>query len=140
MKRHGIDVVVATQNLYGGTSACSGSDKQTLHTAATGRHGGRRTEAHHGPARIPRRGSHCRQPARTCRDPMRRSRHRGGRSGRTLSRQRLPQALLRRPGMCARGGLGGGQSDGKSVRDQHAAGWISLESVGNIRAVHALHP
>jgi hypothetical protein len=28
LKRHGIDVVVATQNLYGGTSACSGSDKQ----------------------------------------------------------------------------------------------------------------
>jgi succinate dehydrogenase / fumarate reductase flavoprotein subunit len=39
LKRHGTDVVVATQNLYGGTSACSGSDKQTLHTAATGRHG-----------------------------------------------------------------------------------------------------
>ena len=39
LKRHGIDVVVATQNLYGGASACSGSDKQTLHTAATGRHG-----------------------------------------------------------------------------------------------------
>jgi succinate dehydrogenase / fumarate reductase flavoprotein subunit len=39
LKRYGIDVVVATQNLYGGTSACSGSDKQTLHTAATGRHG-----------------------------------------------------------------------------------------------------
>ena len=39
LKRHGIDVVVATQNLYGGTSACSGSDKQTLRTAATGRHG-----------------------------------------------------------------------------------------------------
>jgi FAD binding domain len=29
LKRHGIDVVVATQNLYGGTSACSGSYKQT---------------------------------------------------------------------------------------------------------------
>jgi len=39
LKRRGIDVMVATQNLYGGTSACSGSDKQTLHTAATGRHG-----------------------------------------------------------------------------------------------------
>ena len=39
LRRHGIDVIVATQNLYGGTSACSGSDKQTLHTAATGRHG-----------------------------------------------------------------------------------------------------
>jgi len=37
LKRYGIDVVVATQNC--GTSACSGSDKQTLHTAATGRHG-----------------------------------------------------------------------------------------------------
>jgi len=34
LKRGGVDVVVATQNLYGGTSACSGSDKQTLHTAA----------------------------------------------------------------------------------------------------------
>src|ERR1700722_10426079 len=33
LKRRGVDVVVATQNLYGGTSACSGSDKQTLHTA-----------------------------------------------------------------------------------------------------------
>jgi succinate dehydrogenase / fumarate reductase, flavoprotein subunit len=39
LKRRGIDVMVATQYLYGGTSACSGSDKQTLHTAATGRHG-----------------------------------------------------------------------------------------------------
>ena len=33
LKRRGIDVVVATQTAYGGTSACSGSDKQTLHTA-----------------------------------------------------------------------------------------------------------
>jgi len=33
MKRRHVDVVVATQNIYGGTSACSGSDKQTLHTA-----------------------------------------------------------------------------------------------------------
>jgi succinate dehydrogenase / fumarate reductase flavoprotein subunit len=33
LRRRGVDVVVATQNLYGGTSACSGSDKQTLHTA-----------------------------------------------------------------------------------------------------------
>ncbi|MGO9773988.1 MAG: FAD-binding protein [Roseiarcus sp.] len=33
MKRRGVDVVVATQYVYGGTSACSGSDKQTLHTA-----------------------------------------------------------------------------------------------------------
>jgi succinate dehydrogenase/fumarate reductase flavoprotein subunit len=34
LKRRDVDVVVATQNLYGGTSACSGSDKQTLHTAS----------------------------------------------------------------------------------------------------------
>ena len=33
LKRRGVDVVVATQTIYGGTSACSGSDKQTLHTA-----------------------------------------------------------------------------------------------------------
>jgi succinate dehydrogenase/fumarate reductase flavoprotein subunit len=33
LKRRGIDVVVATQSAFGGTSACSGSDKQTLHTA-----------------------------------------------------------------------------------------------------------
>jgi succinate dehydrogenase flavoprotein subunit len=39
LKRRGIDVALATQNLYGGTSACSGSDKQTLHTASTGLHG-----------------------------------------------------------------------------------------------------
>ncbi len=35
MKRRGIDVAVATQSAFGGTSACSGSDKQTLHTANT---------------------------------------------------------------------------------------------------------
>jgi succinate dehydrogenase / fumarate reductase flavoprotein subunit len=35
LKRRNVDVVVATQNLYGGTSACSGSDKQTLHTASS---------------------------------------------------------------------------------------------------------
>jgi succinate dehydrogenase / fumarate reductase, flavoprotein subunit len=29
LKRYGIDVVVAMQNLCGGTSACSGPDKQT---------------------------------------------------------------------------------------------------------------
>ncbi len=39
LKRRGVDVVVATQNLYGGTSACSGSDKQTLHTACGSGHG-----------------------------------------------------------------------------------------------------
>jgi succinate dehydrogenase / fumarate reductase, flavoprotein subunit len=33
LKRRDIDVAVATQSAFGGTSACSGSDKQTLHTA-----------------------------------------------------------------------------------------------------------
>jgi succinate dehydrogenase / fumarate reductase flavoprotein subunit len=33
LKRREVDVVVATQAIFGGTSACSGSDKQTLHTA-----------------------------------------------------------------------------------------------------------
>ncbi len=33
LKRRGVDVVIATQSAFGGTSACSGSDKQTLHTA-----------------------------------------------------------------------------------------------------------
>ncbi len=33
MKRRDLDVIVATQSAFGGTSACSGSDKQTLHTA-----------------------------------------------------------------------------------------------------------
>jgi succinate dehydrogenase / fumarate reductase, flavoprotein subunit len=33
MKRRGLDVVIVTQSAFGGTSACSGSDKQTLHTA-----------------------------------------------------------------------------------------------------------
>ncbi|MCH2174683.1 MAG: FAD-binding protein [Lentisphaeria bacterium] len=39
MKRAGVDVIVASQSLYGGTSACSGSDKQTLHTAGTSNNG-----------------------------------------------------------------------------------------------------
>jgi succinate dehydrogenase / fumarate reductase, flavoprotein subunit len=34
LKRRGVDVMIATQNVFGGTSACSGSDKQTLHTAS----------------------------------------------------------------------------------------------------------
>jgi succinate dehydrogenase/fumarate reductase flavoprotein subunit len=34
LKRRGVDIIVATQNVFGGTSACSGSDKQTLHAAA----------------------------------------------------------------------------------------------------------
>jgi succinate dehydrogenase/fumarate reductase flavoprotein subunit len=33
MKRRDLDVIIATQSAFGGTSACSGSDKQTLHTA-----------------------------------------------------------------------------------------------------------
>jgi succinate dehydrogenase / fumarate reductase flavoprotein subunit len=39
LKRRGEDVVVASMSLFGGTSACSGSDKQTLHTAGTANHG-----------------------------------------------------------------------------------------------------
>lgn len=39
LKRREVDVLVATQTLFWGTSACSGSDKQTLHTAATSRQG-----------------------------------------------------------------------------------------------------
>jgi succinate dehydrogenase / fumarate reductase flavoprotein subunit len=35
MKRRGDHVVIITQSAWGGTSACSGSDKQTLHTANT---------------------------------------------------------------------------------------------------------
>ena len=35
LKRRDVDVVVASQSAFGGTSACSGSDKQTLHTANT---------------------------------------------------------------------------------------------------------
>jgi succinate dehydrogenase / fumarate reductase, flavoprotein subunit len=33
LKRRDVDLVVVTQSAFGGTSACSGSDKQTLHTA-----------------------------------------------------------------------------------------------------------
>ena len=39
LKRRGIDVTVASTSMFGGTSACSGSDKQTLHTAGTGNRG-----------------------------------------------------------------------------------------------------
>jgi succinate dehydrogenase / fumarate reductase, flavoprotein subunit len=35
LKRRNVDVAVASQSAFGGTSACSGSDKQTLHTANT---------------------------------------------------------------------------------------------------------
>jgi succinate dehydrogenase/fumarate reductase flavoprotein subunit len=35
MKRRGMDVTLISQSAWGGTSACSGSDKQTLHTANT---------------------------------------------------------------------------------------------------------
>lgn len=35
MKRRGDDVAIMSQSAWGGTSACSGSDKQTLHTANT---------------------------------------------------------------------------------------------------------
>ena len=39
LRRQGQDVLVATMSPYGGTSACSGSDTQTLHTAGTSRRG-----------------------------------------------------------------------------------------------------
>lgn len=39
LKRRDVDVIVATRSWYGGTSACSGSDKQTLHTASLERKG-----------------------------------------------------------------------------------------------------
>jgi len=35
LKRRGSDVTIISQSAWGGTSACSGSDKQTLHTANT---------------------------------------------------------------------------------------------------------
>ena len=35
MKRRRVDVTIISQSAWGGTSACSGSDKQTLHTANT---------------------------------------------------------------------------------------------------------
>jgi len=35
LKRRSSDVVIISQSAWGGTSACSGSDKQTLHTANT---------------------------------------------------------------------------------------------------------
>lgn len=35
MKRRGDEVAIISQSAWGGTSACSGSDKQTLHTANT---------------------------------------------------------------------------------------------------------
>lgn len=35
MKRRAVDVTIISQSAWGGTSACSGSDKQTLHTANT---------------------------------------------------------------------------------------------------------
>ena len=39
LKRKNVDVTVATTSMFGGTSACSGSDKQTLHTAGTSNRG-----------------------------------------------------------------------------------------------------
>nr|WP_319485546.1 FAD-binding protein [uncultured Cohaesibacter sp.] len=39
LKRRDRDVMVATGGMYMGTSACSGSDKQTIHTASTSRNG-----------------------------------------------------------------------------------------------------
>ncbi|MGD9022128.1 MAG: FAD-binding protein, partial [Lysobacterales bacterium] len=39
LKRDGVDVVVCSSGLFAGTSACSGSDKQTIHTAGTANRG-----------------------------------------------------------------------------------------------------
>lgn len=39
LKRKNVDTLVASTSLFGGTSACSGSDKQTLHTAGTNNRG-----------------------------------------------------------------------------------------------------
>lgn len=39
LKREDVDVAVCSTGLFSGTSACSGSDKQTLHTAGTSNHG-----------------------------------------------------------------------------------------------------
>lgn len=39
LKRRGVDVLIVTRKLFWGTSAFSGSDKQTLHSACTKHHG-----------------------------------------------------------------------------------------------------
>ncbi len=39
LKRAGKDVVVASSSFFGGTSACSGSDKQTIHSSGTSNRG-----------------------------------------------------------------------------------------------------
>ena len=39
LHRRGVPTLVASMSLFGGTSACSGSDKQTLHTCGTSRLG-----------------------------------------------------------------------------------------------------
>jgi succinate dehydrogenase / fumarate reductase, flavoprotein subunit len=39
LKRENVDCLVLSTSLFGGTSACSGSDKQTLHTAGTSNNG-----------------------------------------------------------------------------------------------------
>lgn len=39
LKRRGVDVLIVARKMYWGTSAFSGSDKQTLHTACTKHHG-----------------------------------------------------------------------------------------------------
>ena len=44
LHRRGVDVVVISQSAWGGTSACSGSDKQTVHTANTSDRGDDFTE------------------------------------------------------------------------------------------------
>ena len=45
LKRAGAEVVVCSSGLFAGTSACSGSDKQTIHTAGTANRGDENTHA-----------------------------------------------------------------------------------------------
>ena len=47
LKRRGVDVTIISQSAWGGTSACSGSDKQTLHTANTADRGDNYTAMAH---------------------------------------------------------------------------------------------
>ncbi len=47
LKRRGVEVTILSQSAWGGTSACSGSDKQTLHTANTADQGDNYTAMAH---------------------------------------------------------------------------------------------
>ena len=64
--------------------------------------------------------------------------HRGRRPRRALSRQRLSPALLRLARARAGGGHRSGQPDREPVRHRHVARRLSVESLRDLRAVHAL--